>query len=112
MANNFGGFLSGCTGAGTGAGRLWYMRIRFPISLLGWGRGVGSVELPRTTSLPGVSAGCGVLADGFLATGGGARGLSALGSSFCSTLGGSGGVHTLVGRFLMVLAGFCPILRK
>lgn len=27
--------LDGCTGSGTGPGRLWYMRMMFPISLLG-----------------------------------------------------------------------------
>lgn len=37
--------LDGCTGTGTGPGRLWYMRMMLRISLLGsarrWGAGSG-----------------------------------------------------------------------
>lgn len=42
------GFLDGCTGIGTGPGRLWYMRMMFRISRLGSGFPGGGSEL-RTT---------------------------------------------------------------
>ena len=43
--------LAGCTGTGTGPGRLWYMRMMLRISLLGSARQGSGSEL-RTTALP------------------------------------------------------------
>lgn len=74
--------LDGCTGTGTGAGRLWYMRMMFRISLLGSAFLDGGSELrtttgpPFTTSWAGLaSASCAALAlprvTGFFTTEGG-----------------------------------------
>lgn len=44
--------LDSCTGTGTGAGRLWYMRMMFRISLLGSAFLDGGLELRTTTGPP------------------------------------------------------------
>lgn len=44
--------LDGCTGTGTGAGRLWYMRTMLRISLLGSGRWTVGFELRTMDALP------------------------------------------------------------
>lgn len=77
-----GGLLDGCTGSGTGPGRLWYMRMMFPISLLG------------TLSPPGAGAGLGPLLDPASWAGSASASLAALAppsvSGFFTTGGGGG----------------------